>query len=68
MYTPGVHKEVCELITRIMPCGYLSPFCGYLLGEKVSPSACTKIDFAACNNYAHKKYWRETLLMRFSDS
>ena len=32
--TPGVRKEVCELITRIMPCGYLSPFCGYLLGEK----------------------------------
>ena len=29
-----VRKEVCKLITRIMPCGYLSPFCGYLLGEK----------------------------------
>ena len=35
---------------------------------KRMPSACTKTDFAACNNYAHKKYWEETLLMRFSDS
>ena len=35
---------------------------------KRMPSACTKTDFAACNNYAHKKYSEETLLMRFSDS
>ena len=34
MRIPGVRKEVCELITRIMPCGYLSPFYGYFLGEK----------------------------------
>ena len=36
MCTPCVCKEVCEPITRIMPCGYLSPFCGYLLDEKGS--------------------------------